>query len=152
MQIWDTAGQDRFRTITQTYYKGAMGVILAYSVNDRASFANITNWMKQIKEHALEHVCMLLVGNKRDVNEKERKVEESEGKQLADSFNIPFMEASAKEGYNIQECFQTIAKDVSDKILSNDKVMDAIKKGGATKLQTPSQNPEEQPQAGGCRC
>jgi small GTP-binding protein len=49
MQIWDTAGQDRFKTITQTYYRGAMGIILAYACNDRESFQNIENWIKQIK-------------------------------------------------------------------------------------------------------
>ena len=64
MQVWDTAGQERFRTITQTYYKGAMGIIMAYGINDRNSFNNINNWMKQIKEHAGEHVCLLLIGNK----------------------------------------------------------------------------------------
>ena len=151
MQIWDTAGQERFRTITQTYYKGAMGIIMTYSINDRNSFNNINNWMKQIKEHALDHVCMLLVGNKKDV--KDRLVDESEGKQLADSYNIPFMETSAKEGTNIQECFQTIGKDIADKILSNDKAMDAFKKNNS-KLQPniPSNQTGEQPAAGGCRC
>jgi len=152
MQIWDTAGQERFRTITQTYYKGAMGIIMTYAINDRNSFNNINNWMKQIKEHALDHVCSLLVGNKKDV--KDRVVDESEGKQLADSYNIPFMETSAKEGTNIQECFQNIGKDIADKILANDKVMDVFKKSN-NKLQpnVPSnQNPGDPAASGGCRC
>ena len=152
MQIWDTAGQERFRTITQTYYKGAMGIIMTYAINDRNSFNNINNWMKQIKEHALDHVCLLLIGNKKDM--KERAVDESEGKALADSYNIPFMETSAKEGTNIQECFLTIGKDIADKILANDKVMDVYKKSN-NKLQpsvASSQSPNENANAGGCRC
>lgn len=52
MQIWDTAGQERFKTITQAYYKGAMGIILVYSVSDQKSFHSIDNWMRQIKIHA----------------------------------------------------------------------------------------------------
>ena len=49
MQIWDTAGQERFRNITQTYYKGAAGIILAYSIADTRSYNNIANWIKQIE-------------------------------------------------------------------------------------------------------
>jgi GTPase SAR1 family protein len=48
MTIWDTAGQDRFQNITTTYYKGAQGVILMYSISDRKSFENIQNWMRQV--------------------------------------------------------------------------------------------------------
>ena len=62
MQIWDTAGQERFKTITQTYYKGAMGIILTYAVNDSETFQSIQNWMSQIKQHANENVCKLLIG------------------------------------------------------------------------------------------
>lgn len=151
MQIWDTAGQERFRTITQTYYKGAMGIIMTYSINDRNSFNNINNWMKQINEHALDHVCLLLVGNKKDV--KDRVIDESEGKALADSYNIPFMETSAKEGINIQECFMTIGKDIADKILSNEKAMDAYKKGTKTlQPNIPSNTGPSDTGSGGCRC
>lgn len=153
MQIWDTAGQERFRTITQTYYKGAMGIIMTYAVNDRNSFNNINNWMKQINEHALDHVCLLLVGNKSDVKEG-RVVDESEGKALADSYNIPFMETSAKEGVNIQECFQAIGSDIAEKILGNEKAMDAYKKGNKTlQPNIPSNmSPAEGQSSGGCRC
>jgi small GTP-binding protein len=68
LQIWDTAGQERFKTITQTYYKGAMGIILTYAVDDRASFNDIENWIKQIKMHASNEVVKVLVGNKSDVS------------------------------------------------------------------------------------
>jgi small GTP-binding protein len=63
MQIWDTAGQERFKTITQTYYKGAMGIILTYAINDSETFQSIQNWMSQIKQHANENVCKLLIGS-----------------------------------------------------------------------------------------
>ncbi len=48
MQIWDTAGQDKYKNLTETYYKGASGVILAYSVTDRNSFNNVNNWINRI--------------------------------------------------------------------------------------------------------
>ena len=74
MQIWDTAGQQRFKTITQTYYKGAMGIVMTYAVNDRSTYVAMQNWLKQIKAHAAENVVKILVGNKIDC--EDRKVSE----------------------------------------------------------------------------
>jgi Ras-related protein Rab-8A len=150
MQIWDTAGQERFRTITQTYYKGAMGIIMTYAINDRNSFNNINNWMKQIKDHASDHVCLLLIGNKCD--SKDRVVDESEGKKLADDYNIPFLETSAKENINVQECFQTIGRDVAEKILANTQIMETYKKAGNIKMQTPAADQNSPGESGGCKC
>ncbi|CAD8164511.1 unnamed protein product [Paramecium pentaurelia] len=118
MQIWDTAGQERFKTITQTYYKGAMGIILVYSIDDKDSFNNISNWMNQIKQHASENVCKLLIGNKIDV--PNRQVSKEEGEQLAKSFGVPFFETSAKEGTNVADAFFAMAKAVKAN-LQNEK-------------------------------
>jgi small GTP-binding protein len=118
VQIWDTAGQDRFKTITQTYYRGAMGIVLGYAVNDRESFQNIENWMKQIKDHASEDVCKVLVGNKSDM--PDRCVEYEEGKRLADSYGIKFFETSAKEDRNVKDAFFAIAKEIKEKIVMKD--------------------------------
>lgn len=67
LQIWDTAGQERFKNITQTYYKGAAGIILAYSVTDEHSFDNIEKWMHQITDNTGPDVKKILVGNKNDL-------------------------------------------------------------------------------------
>lgn len=110
LQVWDTAGQERFRTITQTYYKGAMGIILVYDCTEEKSFSNISNWMKQIEQHASKDVAKVLVGNKAD---KEDKVIDTEtGKQLADEYGLDFFETSAKTGLNISELFQSIAHNI----------------------------------------
>jgi len=123
MQIWDTAGQERFKTITQTYYKGAMGIILTYACNDRESFNSIENWMKQIKQHANEDVCKILVGNKSDL--EDRQVTSEEGKKLADTFGIKFFETSAKDDLGVNDTFHTIAKEIKEKILSKEYVVGA---------------------------
>ena len=67
LQIWDTAGQERYKNVNQTYYKGAIGIILAYSITDKSSFENVENWIKQIHEHASSDVIKVLVGNKSDL-------------------------------------------------------------------------------------
>jgi len=114
IQIWDTAGQERYKTITQTYYKGAMGIILSYAVNDKESYENIENWMKQIKQHASEDVCKILIGNKCDM--PDRCISYEEGKRLADQYGIHFFETSAKENMNVQDAFKCIAKEVKDRL------------------------------------
>lgn len=78
MQIWDTAGQERFKNITQTYYKGASGIVLAYSITDSTSFQNIERWMTQIQTHAPENVSKILVATKQDL-ESERMVSMQSG-------------------------------------------------------------------------
>ena len=117
LQIWDTAGQEKFRSIVQTYYKGAMGIILVYSINDRRSFENIENWMKQILANTDNDTIVLLIGNKADV--EDREVEKSEGENLAAQYKIQFFETSAKTGQNIQETFFQITKDIKQKVGEN---------------------------------
>ena len=109
VQIWDTAGQDRFRSITRNYYKGAHGIIVIYDVTNRKTFENVKNWIRQIKEEVSSKVSINLVGNKIDDSEN-RKVTEEEGKSLADSFGVAFFEASAKDGQGVNECFLDLVK------------------------------------------
>ena len=103
LQIWDTAGQDRFRTITKTYYKGSHGVILVYDVCDEKSFGNMKNWVNQIEQNARSSICKVLVGNKCD--KPERVITEEQGRKFAEEFNMQFYETSAKTGQNVNEAF-----------------------------------------------
>ena len=84
LQVWDTAGQERFRTITQTYYKGAMGILLVYDCTEEVTFNNIQNWLKQIDAHAQPNVKKVLIANKSDMAEEDKKVDSERGKALAD--------------------------------------------------------------------
>ena len=69
LQIWDTAGQELFRTITTAYYRGAMGILLVYDISDEQSFLNIRNWIRNIEQHASDSVQKILIGNKCDMGE-----------------------------------------------------------------------------------
>ena len=117
IQIWDTAGQDRFRSITKNYYKGSHGIILIYDITNRRTFENVQKWISQIREETSQNVVIYLIGNKIDMKE-ERKVSSEEGKKLADELGLPFMETSAKEGININEVFDDIVERV-DKVFGN---------------------------------
>ena len=109
IQIWDTAGQDRFRSITKNYYKGAHGIILIYDITSRKTYENIKNWVTQIKEEVSDKVNIILVGNKID-DEKNRKVSTEEGEKLAKEIGFDFYETSAKTGINIDSTFNDLVK------------------------------------------
>lgn len=80
LTVWDTAGSEVFRSITRSYYRGAAGALLVYSVVDRASFVNIGDWLRDIRQHAEENVTVILVGNKVDLCEDDEPgVEEEAG-------------------------------------------------------------------------
>ena len=127
LQIWDTAGQDRFRAITKNYYKGANGIILIYDVTNVQTFENVKNWITQIKEEANPNVVIYLAGNKIDLPEELRVVQTDEGQKMAEEFQLPFMEASAKEGVNVNEIFQELVEKI-DEVFSKVEAPQGAKK------------------------
>ena len=126
VQIWDTAGQDRFHAITRNYFKNAHGIILIYDVTLIESFQNVKNWIKQIKEEVTDKVSIILVGNKIDM-ENQRVVSKEEGEKMAASYGLKFFECSAKTGENVEEIF----KDIVTKTVEN---FSKVEEKEATKL------------------
>jgi Ras-related protein Rab-1A len=114
LQIWDTAGQDKFRCITKNYFRGSNGILLIYDITNQNSFKNIRNWVSQIKESLGDEACIALVGNKVDL-EKERKVANGIGQNLANEFKMNFFETSAKNNFNIEGAFEALVKEMTDK-------------------------------------
>merc|ERR1712050_518037 len=115
LQIWDTAGQERFRTITSSYYRGAHGIIVVYDVTDKESFNNVKHWVQEIEKYAADGINKLLVGNKSDLSSK-KVVSFDEAKELADSLNIQFMETSAKNAHNVEQAFQSMAREIKERV------------------------------------
>jgi small GTP-binding protein len=109
LQIWDTAGQDRFRCITKNYYRGSNGIMLVYDITSWSSFLNIKNWITQIKDYLGDSACITLVANKIDL-ESNRMVSREEGLRLANEHNFSFFEASAKQNVSVNEAFENIAR------------------------------------------
>ncbi|XP_066559111.1 ras-related protein Rab-7b [Amia ocellicauda] len=110
MQIWDTGGQERFRSVVSTFYKGVDGCILAFDVTDRDSFLELEGWRQDIldKTHPPDpSLPFVLLGNKIDM--QDRQVSSGDAAQWSEERNIPYLEVSAKDNINVEQAFQTLA-------------------------------------------
>ena len=83
--MWDLTGQDRFKTITKNYYRGAHGVAVVYDITDRESFQKVSEWLSGVDENCGENTQRILIGNKNDL-ETERDVSFKEGEELANKY------------------------------------------------------------------
>uniref|UniRef100_U5EJ77 small monomeric GTPase n=1 Tax=Corethrella appendiculata TaxID=1370023 RepID=U5EJ77_9DIPT len=115
LQIWDTAGQERFRSVTRSYYRGAAGALLVYDSTSRDSFNVLNNWLSDARTLASPNICILLVGNKRDMEEA-RQVTFLEASNFAQENELIFLETSAKSGENVEEAFLKCSKTILAKI------------------------------------
>jgi Ras-related protein Rab-1A len=127
LHAWDTSGEERFRTITSSYYRGTHGIIIVYDITDRDSFKHVKYCIKEVEKYASDNVKMLLVGNKCDLESK-REVSKQEGKELANEYKIPFLETSAKENSNINETFMSLASEIRNAVINNEIKMNEKKK------------------------
>lgn len=113
-KVWDTAGQEKFRVMSRSYYQKAHGMILTCAINNRDSFNNLRIWLNALKESVgfdNNNIQLIIIANKIDL-EGEREVQEDEIKQKADDLGIEYFETSAKTGKGIDEAFDTIFKKV----------------------------------------
>ena len=118
IQIWDTAGQERYKSITNAYYKGAKGAFVVYDISKKETFNNIDKWIGELKNNGDPDVCILLIGNKCDL-EEERKVTQEDALKKAEQFEIAFIETSAMQAVNIEKAFNTMIEQISKKINLN---------------------------------
>ena len=115
LQIWDTAGQERFRSLLSSYFKGANGILLLYDITNVNSFKSLSNWLIEIEKNSSKNVKKILIGNKCDLNDL-RKIPINKGKEFADTYNMKFIETSAKNNVNINECFNILGKELINNI------------------------------------
>ncbi|GLJ23293.1 hypothetical protein SUGI_0440660 [Cryptomeria japonica] len=115
LTIWDTAGQERFRTLTSAYYRGAQGIILVYDVTQRDTFTNLSDvWLKELDLYSTYRDCIkMVVGNKVD-KVQERVVSKQEGIQFAREHGCIYLECSAKNCINVENCFEELALKILD--------------------------------------
>ncbi|XP_007447387.1 PREDICTED: ras-related protein Rab-2A-like [Lipotes vexillifer] len=114
LQIRDTAGQEPFRSIHPSYYRGAAGALLVYDIIRRDTFNHLTTWLEYARQHSNSNMVIRLIGNKSDL--EFRSEVKKEGEAFAREHGLIFMETSAKTGSNVEEAFINTAKEIYEKI------------------------------------
>ena len=120
LDLWDTAGEERFRNIASNHYKGANGIIFVFDITKYETFKKLRSWIEDVKENVSPDSQMAIAGNKSDLEDR-RQVE----KEMVDDFckqhNLKYFEISAKSGNGINEVFDYLIK----QLLSNNKLVSA---------------------------
>ena len=110
LQIWDTCGQELYRSLITNFYRNSSLAIMVYAINNKDSFDNIDVWLKELRTHSNPDAKVFLIGNKIDLD-TERKVLKEEGENYSNENKLNlFMESSAKTGFNAQKIFIEAAK------------------------------------------
>ncbi|KAM4664987.1 ras-related protein Rab-25 [Discoglossus pictus] len=118
-QIWDTAGLERYRAITSAYYRGAVGALLVYDITKHQSYESVDRWLKELYDHADASIVVMLVGNKSDLTDEAREVPSEEAKMYAENNGLLFIETSALDSTNVELAFETILRDIYQKVLKS---------------------------------
>lgn len=118
--VWDTAGQERFRSAAFKTIKSVQGIALVFDVTSRKSFDNVNLWLEEIKEH-FDNPCLVLLGNKVDIEKEKWEVTKEEIEQFAKKKNMAYFETSAKTSKGINESFVHLANIAYDKIEKHKK-------------------------------
>lgn len=111
VKIWDTAGQEQYKSLSKNFFRNADGVIIVYDVSNRRSFEKVAEWIKSIEDNVSseKNIQKVIVGNKIDLA---RQVSTEEGNKLSQTYNIPFFEVSAKNSIGINEFMTSIITNV----------------------------------------
>ena len=124
LQIWDTCGQEIYKSIIKNYYKNSSLAILVYAINDIQSFDDINLWFKELRNNANPYIKIFLIGNKNDL-EMERKINFNQGLDLSKSLNFDyFCEVSAKTGFNAENLFIKASLLLYEDYISNEFLFD----------------------------
>ena len=118
VQLWDTAGQEEFQSISRGYYKSGVCALVVYDITNRDSFNNIGTWVEECKNNGPSTISLVLVGNKTDLEDK-RQITYEEGEEFANRNNMQFFETSALNGNNIDKLFNDTVENIIKKMENN---------------------------------
>ena len=125
IQIWDTAGQEMFRSITRSYYRDATVTLIVFDITHYDTFKNIHKWFKEMSEMGNDKSVIILVGNKSDLSHR-REVNIEDAKNLADKHGCLYIETSAKNGTNVENIFRVtmekVLENIENRLVSWDKI------------------------------
>lgn len=149
LNIWDTAGQEKFRSVSKAYFRSAVGGILVFSINDRESFEELGRWLNDLQSLALPNALILLVGNKSDLA-SERVIASNEAEAFAIRHNMEYMETSAQDATNVTEAFIRLATGVHEKVKSGEIVGQFIQSTRPPISLIPQPSPQTPQNNGSC--
>ena len=147
LNIWDTAGQEKFRSVSKAYFRNAVGAILVYSVDSRNSFDELSRWLNDLQSLSLPNAAILLVGNKNDL--ENREVSAAEGQLFATRNGLEFMEASAQSAFHVKEAFIKLAQQIHQKVKSGE-IVGQFQTSARPPISLLPQEPTQQKESGGC--
>lgn len=110
VQVWDTAGTEKYRAVTGHFYHLAAGALIVYDISDKSTFENVSKWHEECRKFVTD-IPIILIGNKADL-EPIRKVGAHEGKEFAIESNFGFFETSAKSNVNIHKAFRQLLNQI----------------------------------------
>jgi Ras-related protein Rab-2A len=142
LQIWDTAGQESFRSITRGYYRGAAAALLTFDITRRETFLSLEKWLEETKNNGNPNMVIVLVANKVDLD-SQRVVSREEAEKFARENKLLYIEASAKTGFNVNETFLRTGKEVLTKILNGE--IDPMTNNAGIKVGGETQKPQTRP-------
>ena len=123
LQVWDCAGQERFRSITSSYYRGAHGVLLVYDITDRSTFESLNHWYDEVDKLCNFSSEIFIIGNKSDM--EDRKVNYEDGEKFAESLDCRFTETNEKEDQNVEKIVNQMAENLYQKELKKKELKDS---------------------------
>ncbi|KAH0785497.1 small GTP-binding protein [Histomonas meleagridis] len=132
IQLWDTAGQELFRSVTRNYYRGATGCFVLFDITNRDSFSNVQSWLDDVLDLANTNAITILIGNKSDLSEK-RQVTTAEAEQFANERSMFYFETSAKTGDNVKQALDKCVDLVEQ--LAEDGHLNYIPRGESNTMQ-----------------
>lgn len=109
LSIWDTGGQERFRSMSSLYYRDTAGAILVYDCTDPSSFESVKYWVDELRSKGPANVVIAVAGNKADSSAEKKKVDGGAARQYCDENNMLFFETSALSGDNVSQLFEGIS-------------------------------------------
>ncbi|CAM9490512.1 unnamed protein product, partial [Hapterophycus canaliculatus] len=112
-QIWDTAGEFPFQSVTEAFFRGAVGAMLVYDISRRSTFDDLLQWLTLVRGNCHESVALTLVGNKSDMSSKQREVSMVEGMRFARRHGLDFLETSAAQAEHVEEACRQLVMSVA---------------------------------------
>ena len=117
IQIWDTAGQEKYKSITKNLFLKVMGALVLYDITNEESFTKLKEWVELIKEECDRHIKILIIGNKSDL-ESQRAIDKEDAMKYANEEKVQYIECSSKTGENVEKAIIML----SEKILESTEI------------------------------